>query len=162
MLGSRRVLAGIAVAVVVLGLSSIARSSFARAHSADYNCSCVQYVEAMTGLPGGPATAAGYTESEMNTLGYYRIVPPGDGEIPADGAIMVWDADHKGAGPDGHMALVVGNPSYNYSSQKWTIHVQHVDWDRSGTGNPNCGVEADTFTHWGDLDGVNFYRPSGQ
>ena len=119
------------------------------AQASAYNCSCVLYVRSQTGLPGGPASAADYTERQMNAFGYRRV-------LPQVGAIFVWDRWQKGARGDGHMALI-NSAGYNNQTKKWVISVRHVNW--AG----NCDVSQTTFglpgdpINWGDLYGVNAY-----
>ena len=112
------------------------------ARAADISCNCVLWVRSQTGLPGGPATAAGYTENVMRSDGYKRVNPQA-------GAIMVWDAYQKGAGWTGHMAIT-SSAYYNYQTKKWVIIVRHADWG-------GCGIRSTTFSSWGDLYGINFY-----
>jgi len=115
---------------------------------------CVAYVQEHTNpsLPGGIATAAGYTESKMKEFGYKRIMPQDEG---INGAIMVWDANQKGAEGDGHMAIVSGTPNYDNNSKKWSITVQHSNWDMKD--HPQPCIKTTTFNQWGDLYGINFY-----
>jgi hypothetical protein len=118
------------------------QTSISPANTVAYNCSCVLYVRSQTGLPGGPATAADYTEHQMNAFGYQRV-------LPQAGAIFVWDRWQKGAEGAGHMALI-NSAGYNNQAKKWVISVRHVNW--AG----NCNVTQTTFS-WGDLYGVNAY-----
>ena len=127
----------VAVAMVVALVGGEAPT--ARADS--ISCNCVAYVRSQTGLPGGPATAAGYTERTMGRFGYRRVAPQ-------SGAILVWDAWQKGAYGAGHMAIITG-AWYNNHLKKWQISVRHADWVA-------CGVRDTNFT-WGDLYGVNAY-----
>lgn len=112
-------------------------------------CNCVYYVRCKTGLSGGPGTAAGYTESVMNGKGYVRV-------SPRAGAIMVWDANRKGAGPYGHMAIV-NSASYNNSTKKWVITVTHTDWAGHCEPTTTRFTGASSQADWGNLYGVNFY-----
>lgn len=131
--------AGLAMAIaLVIGIVFVTNAVAATNSS----CSCVTYVRSQTGLPGGPANAAGYTESVMNRMGYRKV-------LPQPRAILVWDAKQKGAYSDGHMAII-SSASYNAKTKKWVISVRHVNWLGS------CSVRSDTFT-WGDLYGVNAY-----
>lgn len=104
-------------------------------------CNCVHYVRSRTGLSGGVATAAGYTEKVMNGKGYKRV-------LPQSGAILVWDANQKGAYSAGHMAIVA-RARYDSQKKKWVITVKHANWG-------GCGIRTTTFT-WGNLYGVNAY-----
>ena len=140
----------------------------------DYQCSCVVYAEAATGLPAGNSQtgylpyASSYTETVMNELGWHRVVPPGDGTIPSGGKpmVMVMDAGAKGADPiAGHMAVVQQDPTYDYTAQLWTISVEEVDWPE-GSCSPTPGTFTGRYTTnsgqyvtWGDLYGINFYVP---
>lgn len=135
--GAGAVLALALVLGVVVATNAVAASNVATA-----TCSCVTYVRSQTGLAGGPATAAGYTERVMNSMGYRKV-------LPQTGAILVWDAWQKGAYGDGHMAII-NSAYYNYSMKKWVITVRHVNW------LGRCDPHADTF-YWGDLYGVNAY-----
>jgi hypothetical protein len=127
---------------MVLGLTFLATPS-APIQAASNDCSCVLYVRSVTGLSGGPATAAGYTESVMSSMGYKKV-------NPTAGAILVWDAWQKGAYGDGHMAII-NSAGYDYSISKWQISVRQVNW--AG----NCNISDTSFTTWGDLYGVNAY-----
>src|SRR3954447_1712753 len=129
-------------ALAFLSTLTVAETAATPAIADSYNCSCVTYVRSQTGLPGGPAVAADYTEGQMNAFGYHRVVPQA-------GAIFVWDRWQKGAGSAGHMAII-NSAGYNNQTKKWVISVRHVNW--AG----NCGVAQATFT-WGDLYGVNAY-----
>ncbi len=142
-LWSRRIFVLLAIVPLLLAVSPWAATPAA---AADVSCNCVAYVRSQTGLPGGPATAAGYTESWMNAHGYRRIMPQNP---RINGAIMVWDANQKGARSSGHMAIVAGTPRYNAGTKKWTINVRHANWG-------GCGIRSTPF-QWGDLYGVNFY-----
>src|SRR4051812_8543059 len=83
-----RLIALALVALLTATTMLIGNSSTAAA--ADTSCNCVLWVRSQTGLPSGPNTAAGYTEKVMSSLGYKRVGPTA-------GAIMVWDANQKGA-----------------------------------------------------------------
>ncbi len=131
----RRVIVGLMLGILFTG-------SMLPAAAEDYSCNCVLWVRSQTGLPGGPATAAGYTENVMWNDGYQRVSPRG-------GAIMVWDAWQEGAGSAGHMAITSG-AYYDYGTRKWVITVQHANWG-------GCGIRSTRFTNWGDLYGINFY-----
>ena len=137
----RRVIIGLMLGILFTG-------SLLPVAAEDYSCNCVLWVRSQTGLPGGPATAAGYTERVMWNFGYKRVSPQG-------GTIMVWDAYRKGAGSSGHMAIV-SNAYYDGGTRKWVINVRHANWG-------GCGIRTTTFTgvssvaDWGNLDGVNFY-----
>lgn len=106
------------------------------------SCNCVYYVRCQTGISGGPSTAAGYRESVMRGKGYVRVKPTA-------GAIIVWDANQKGATSDGHMGIV-RSARYNTTTKKWEITVTHSNWG-------GCGVRTSPPFKWGDLYGVNFY-----
>lgn len=126
----------------------------------DCAASCVLYVRSRTGLPGGRDHAAEYTEQFMKTLGWYRVVPPGNGSIPAAGGVMVMDAGKKYAdSQDGHMAFVRSDPTYDYKNQLWTVSVDQANWIccRIDTNYTFTGRDSNTGVTWGDLDGINFY-----
>jgi hypothetical protein len=143
-----RLMLGVLMTVLVLPMLGVAAiTTTASPANAAFNCSCVIYVRNQTGLPGGPAAAADYTERQMNAFGYRRV-------LPQAGAIFVWDRWQKGAinpdgTSDGHMALI-NFAGYNNQTKKWVISVNHVNW--AG----NCAVSQKTFS-WGDLYGVNAY-----
>jgi hypothetical protein len=103
----------------------------------------VEYVRSRTGLPGGPATAAGYNEAKMRSFGYHKVAPRA-------GAILVWDAYQKGARAQGHMALI-RSARYDNPSRKWIISVDQSNWSTS------CAISANYTFVWGDLYGVNAY-----
>jgi hypothetical protein len=155
------------------GGSSLSANQTFTVTAPSYNCSCVTYVrDALQAqginLPGGPATAAGYTPQVMEADGF-ALVTPSDGAIPSGGRpmVMVWNANTHGAFGAGHMALVANSwavqaglayrgqdPSYN--GRSWTITVLHVDWPLR-----HCSPAQTTFTGsaWSNLNGVNFYVP---
>lgn len=139
----RSTLAAILAVLIVGGSSLVANVAGAEA-APNYNCSCVEYVKAQTGLTGGLGDAANYTESQMKSRGYTRVAPRA-------GAIAVWDRNQKGALGSGHMAIVTGKPTYNSKTKKWTISFRHVNWAK------NCNVHTMTQSRWGDLYGINFY-----
>lgn len=143
----------------------------------NYNCSCVTFVRDVLAaqgvmLDGGPATAGQYQEKWMDTHGWHRVIPPNNGTIPDGGEPMVavWDDNQHGAGPDGHMAIVVTawsrehlgasgrSPWYNYSTKMWNITVLQDDWS---TDPQPCTPAQHLFDSppWGNLYGVNFYVP---
>ena len=62
---------------------------------------------------------------------------------------MIWEANAKGAGGEGHMAVV---NSYQYDAKR-KVHiltVRHANW----VGK--CPSSVTTF-NWSDLGGVRFY-----
>lgn len=145
----------------------------------NYYCSCVTYVRdtlAAQGvnLGGGPATASEYTEKWMDAHGWHRVKLPNNGTIP-DGnqpMVMVWDANTHGAGSSGHMAIVVNawarnnlgasgkSPWYNYTTKLWNIAVLQDDWSEDPSNcTPAQHLFNNTYQHWGELYGVNFYVP---
>jgi hypothetical protein len=142
-----------------------------------YECSCVTYVRdnlAAQGidLPGGPATASGYTEKWMRAHDWSRVKPPNNGAIPdaSKPMVIVWDANEKGASGAGHMAIIVDawsrkhlsasgkSPWYDRATKKWNITVLQDDWS---TDPSTCTPARHLFDSWGDLYGVNFYVPKG-
>ena len=135
----RRQVMSFAIAVVI---SAVVAGNALPAMAEDISCNCVLWVRGQTGLAGGPANAAGYTESVMGSKGFKRVSPQA-------GAIMVWDANQKSAGSAGHMAIT-SSAYYNYRTSKWIITVRHADW-------VSCGIRTTTFSTWGDLYGINFY-----
>jgi len=143
----------------------------------NYHCSCVTYVRDVLAahgvtLDGGPDTASGYQETWMDAHGWHRVIPPNNGTIPDGGKpmVVVWDAGQHGAGPAGHMAIVVTawsrmylgasgkSPWYNYSTGVWNITVLQDDWS---TDPITCTPAQHLFNSpvWGNLYGVNFYVP---
>jgi surface antigen len=124
------------------GSTTVAMRQAAGFSQQQIQCSCVIYVRSRTGLPGGPTYAKDYTESKMRSFGYRRVTPTA-------GAIFVWDANQKGAGSAGHMAII-RSASYNSKTKKWAITVDHANWG-------GCGIRTTQFTTWGDLYGVNAY-----
>ncbi len=134
-----RVAGTVMVVAVMFALVGGTETSTARADT--NSCNCVLYVRSQTGLPGGPATAAGYTEGVMRGFGYRRVTPQA-------GAIFVWDAYQKGAGSSGHMAIIT-SARYDNPTKTWQISVRHANWG-------GCGIR-DTSFKWGDLYGVNAY-----
>ena len=102
-------------AVMLLMHVQLALPASAQTSTYQNDCGCVHFVQhylldhGMTPLAGGVNTASGYTEGFMRSIGYYRVKPTNDpvnNYIPADGAVMVWDAGQKGAYDAGHMAIV--------------------------------------------------------
>lgn len=133
--------AAAANAVADNGSTTVAMRQAAGHTQQEIACNCVFYVQSRTGLPGGPATAAGYTESKMRSFCYHKV-------NPTAGAILVWDANQKGAYGAGHIAII-RSASYNTKTKKWTITVDHANWG-------GCGIRSTSFS-WGDLYGVNAY-----
>jgi surface antigen len=105
-------------------------------------CSCVLYVRSRVPSLPGLAYARDYTEARMRSFGYKKV-------NPTAGAILVWDANQKGAGGLGHIAIV-RSARYDTRTKKWIIVVDQANW---GTA---CSISTTQFT-WGDLYGVNAY-----
>ena len=107
----------------------------------EINCSCVIYVRSVTGLPGGPSTAAGYTHSFMSSIGWVETQPKA-------GAVLVWDANAKEANDAGHIAII---KSATHDASGWHITVRHSNW-----GKP-CQAPFNKQFDWPDLNGLHAY-----
>jgi hypothetical protein len=136
--------AALAVVLLMTAQTAATKVNASTSSQQQVSCSCVLYVRSrVPSLPGGPQFAKDYTQSKMSTFGFKKV-------NPTAGAILVWDANQKGAGSMGHIALI-RSASYDTKTKKWIITVDQANW---GTA---CSITTNSKFTWGDLYGVNAY-----